>query len=702
MTTEKQKVWGKKLLLSLLTGLAMTTIPLTPVSASYGAGGGSAGGFKSVAIGESCTTTESGAVALGYGNVAHGQSAITLGIGNRARGTGSVSIGDANNRAQGDNDIYNSTIAIGRYNDAAGHQAIAMGMYAKALAANTLALGNTAVVSAINSMAIGTSSTANKANSIALGAFAVTKDAHTAASALTLTYGGRTYTYAGAANNANGTLSIGNAGKERQIQNVAAGNIANNSTDAINGSQLNAVVQGIKDSNIITNTRNGLSNNNTIGQNLDALNTALGSTNNGTYVKATNTVGQNINALDTQLKSNTDNITKNSNDIATNKDNITKNTTAITENKNNIIKNTTAITENKNNIIKNTTAITENKNNITKNTTAITENRNEIINTKNELHTTKTEITNIKNSISVGYDFGGDNTSSSIGVGKKINITGDGKNIKTTFVKDSNTGNATIKVALNENFNVASLKIDGKTYIDGNGINANNKIISNLKNGAISQSSKDAINGSQLYNALGDQSYNKVQTKGAIKDGMSATQAVGTINNNIGNVHNYASKKYVKNDASLTENISTLDQELYATNERIDNINTGFDTLMGEINTVGALSSAMAGLHPRFQDGNKGELAMALGTYGGKQALAAGGFYAPNEKVMFSLGMGFAAGGAKMANFGVNFALDRTKDRKKVPRDIVYTRKEVDSMIGKLIILVTKQRQELEALKKNK
>ena len=73
---------------------------------------------------------------------------------------------------------------------------------------------------------------------------------------------------------------------------------------------------------------------------------------------------------------------------------------------------------------------------------------------------------------------------------------------------------------------------------------------------------------------------------------------------------------------------------------------------------------------------------MAYGGYGGKSALAVGGFYAPNEKVMFSLGMGISEGGSKMGNFGINFALDRSKDRKKEPRDIVYTRKEVDQLLA--------------------
>ena len=55
--------------------------------------------------------------------------------------------------------------------------------------------------------------------------------------------------------------------------------------------------------------------------------------------------------------------------------------------------------------------------------------------------------------------------------------------------------------------------------------------------------------------------------------------------------------------------------QLYAVQQDIGNIHRDINKLGDEIDTVGALSAAMAGLHPRFQDGNKGELAMAYGGY---------------------------------------------------------------------------------------
>lgn len=57
---------------------------------------------------------------------------------------------------------------------------------------------------------------------------------------------GGTYTFAGAASQDNGSVSVGAKDKERQIHYVAAGEVSKNSTDAVNGSQLHAAYQGIK------------------------------------------------------------------------------------------------------------------------------------------------------------------------------------------------------------------------------------------------------------------------------------------------------------------------------------------------------------------------------------------------------------------------------------------------------------------------
>ena len=61
-------------------------------------------------------------------------------------------------------------------------------------------------------------------------------------------------------------------------------------------------------------------------------------------------------------------------------------------------------------------------------------------------------------------------------------------------------GNATIK----GDVTAKSYKVDGKTYIDADGIHANDQKITNVADGSISEGSKDAVNGGQLYNVKND------------------------------------------------------------------------------------------------------------------------------------------------------------------------------------------------------
>ena len=125
--------------------------------------------------------------------------------------------------------------------NALGSMAMGMGARVQVAANNAIALGTGAEVVSSNdkkangAVAIGHKAMADKANSVALGAGSITSDAHTGDYTLN-----GLYTAAGLPVAANGTVSVGAAGKERQIQNVAAGVISATSTDAINGSQLYA------------------------------------------------------------------------------------------------------------------------------------------------------------------------------------------------------------------------------------------------------------------------------------------------------------------------------------------------------------------------------------------------------------------------------------------------------------------------------
>ena len=78
-----------------------------------------------------------------------------------------------------------------------------------------------------------------------------------------------------------------------------------------------------------------------------------------------------------------------------------------------------------------------------------------------------------------------------------------------------------------------------------------------------------------------------------------------------------------------------------------------------EIKEVGALSAALAGLHPQPQNANtKADFAMAMGSYEGKQALAVGAFYKPDKRTMLSVGASTTSS-KHMMNMGISIALDR-------------------------------------------
>ncbi|NMY86533.1 hypothetical protein HBR93_20705, partial [Pseudomonas sp. WS 5411] len=117
---------------------------------------------------------------------------------------------------------------------------------------NSVAVGPTASSTATNAVALGNGATAGTANSVALGSGATTAAA-TATTSVVIN--GTTYTYAGIA--PVGVLSLGSLGSERQLSNVAAGQVTATSTDAVNGSQLFSTNTAV---NSLGTTLNNISN----------------------------------------------------------------------------------------------------------------------------------------------------------------------------------------------------------------------------------------------------------------------------------------------------------------------------------------------------------------------------------------------------------------------------------------------------------
>ncbi|HEY0121120.1 MAG TPA: hypothetical protein VGC14_05030, partial [Rhizobium sp.] len=206
------------------------------------------------ALGLDSQATATGATALGFSAVASGANAVSIGgaggngttpltVANSTRATGAGAVAIGANATRGAQANAADSIALG------GQSTVA------AVATSGIAIGNTATVNGVDGIAFGRSSTAGGAGAVVLGAGATANNANsvalgsgsvTAAAVSTQTgvIDGTTYTFAGGTPTS--AVSVGASGNERQIQNVAAGQIGENSTDAINGSQLYATSQAIE------------------------------------------------------------------------------------------------------------------------------------------------------------------------------------------------------------------------------------------------------------------------------------------------------------------------------------------------------------------------------------------------------------------------------------------------------------------------
>ena len=233
---------------------------------------------NSVAIGSKNTAL--GSSALAVGNEAKAQMSETIAIGHEAQAdkTWGIAIGtratasDVRSLALGHqakstgykaNAIGADATANGNHANAIGSSATATGDHAQAFGAGAQAtgvrtnvFGSDAAATADYSIAIGNKANASTENSIALGANSTTRSATNVTSATVAghTYGG----FAGTS--PVGSVSVGKAGQERQIHNVAAGKISADSTDAVNGSQLYSVANDLQTQ--INNSTPGQINNN--------------------------------------------------------------------------------------------------------------------------------------------------------------------------------------------------------------------------------------------------------------------------------------------------------------------------------------------------------------------------------------------------------------------------------------------------------
>ena len=242
---------------SMSKGVASTSIGV--IARSWGknslAVGSQAGAYgdKSTSLGDTNTVgfdmtdgTTSGAAssAVGTDNKVYGNNSYVIGGGNTI---GSATITETT-EANGDKikkvtagTVKGSTAgAFGYKNTVTTDNAYVVGNNSTASADGAMVLGSSASVTGKNGVALGNNTKVANENAVAIGNGSETAAAVATPSA---TINGVTHNFAGV--NPASTVSVGKAGAERTITNVAAGRISATSTDAINGSQLYAVTSEV-------------------------------------------------------------------------------------------------------------------------------------------------------------------------------------------------------------------------------------------------------------------------------------------------------------------------------------------------------------------------------------------------------------------------------------------------------------------------
>ena len=200
-----------------------------------------------VAIGSQARTAAYNTIAIGNGAYANGESTVVLGRTNTVNAENATVVGSNNGEVKSgqgavvgySNQVLDNSkeqLTFGSNNKTKNQGATVVGSHSQAVAVDSLALGNNAVADVQNSVALGTNATTEEAIS--------TDHIH---------INGERYDFAGGV--ANSTVSIGTNNKagnggvqnyKRTLTNVAAGRVDGTSTDAINGSQLNAVINALK------------------------------------------------------------------------------------------------------------------------------------------------------------------------------------------------------------------------------------------------------------------------------------------------------------------------------------------------------------------------------------------------------------------------------------------------------------------------
>ncbi|WP_369463757.1 trimeric autotransporter adhesin SadA [Citrobacter braakii] len=542
-------------------------------------------GDSSLALGVKSVSAGDRAIAMGASSSAGGDYSMAMGVYANSSGAKSVALGNQSTASGA------TSVALGNQSTASGDDSTAFGNGAKAIGTSSVALGTGSTALEDNSVAVGNSTTQRQITYVAKGDInSSSTDAVTGAQIHSLSQSVANRLGGGASVNSDGTVnaplyevgtgiynnvgsalsalntsiintgasvagltedallwndstsafSANHAGSTSKITNLAAGTLAADSTDAVNGSQL-------------------FDTNEKVDQNTADITTNTDSINQNTTDIAANTTSINQNTTD--IAANTTSINQNTTNIATNTTNINNLSDSVTTLTNdallwdansgafsanhagsaskitNLAAGTLAadstdavngsqlfdtnekVDQNTTDIATNTDSINQNTTDIAANTTSINQNTTDIATNTTNINNLSDSVTTLTNDALLWDANSGAFSANHAGSASKItNLAAgtlaadstDAVNGSQLFATNENVSQNTTDIATNTtNINnlsnsVTTLTDDALLWdADSGAFSANHagsasKII-NVAAGELSEDSTDAVNGSQLY-----------------------------------------------------------------------------------------------------------------------------------------------------------------------------------------------------------
>ncbi|WP_404410035.1 YadA-like family protein [Escherichia marmotae] len=472
----------------LSNGWIAIGIGAVATSAQTGPSGGS--NTSSVAIGQSAFSGVGG-TSLGFSSNASGERSVALGQATVATGSRAIAIGSA---AQATKEY---SLALGNSAHANGDYATAIGKDSEANGLHSLAIGQASEATKAGSVAMGYNSQSNGTGAVALGqdSFVSGNDSAALGNGARTSGNNSVALGAGALAAEDNVISVGNNTDQRKIVFVDKGIINKTSTDAVNGSQIFALSQSVANrlgGNASVNAADGTVNAptytissgtyNNVGDALDAVNSTINTTNtavtdlkddsllwDGTAFSAkhgTSTTNKITNVMAGSL-SDTSTDAVNGSQLKTTNDNVATNTTNITNLTNDVADINTTITGLEDDALQwNGTAFSA------KHGTSTT---NKITNVMaGDLSDTSTDAVN----------------------GSQLKTTNDNVATNTTNITNLTNDVADINTTIT-GLEDDALQWNGTAFSAKHGTSTTNKI-TNVMAGSLSDTSTDAVNGSQL------------------------------------------------------------------------------------------------------------------------------------------------------------------------------------------------------------